>query len=644
MAITERRTSRLTSWQIEPRESGDANRGWRVPNRVRALRPRFVATRPTSAQMRLALLGLLLACLLLGALAPDGTQATRSQTQQAKAALDREIAHARTAAGIPDALLQPVLAQEAQAAAGTGSIFYNYQSAAAAYTQLRQQVLGIEQTALSTLQQQALADMQSFANLLNERRGEGFSEIAAYQARFDTAQQAFVAAKTPADFAQVSTLATTQIQALQALWPAYQKLQTLQAIIKSVHDAGSNTQVAQRFYDQDLAIFHDASTPVNRYQELTSAIDAQIMQIQASAASVQPRILTILLEEFQARIDLLNLYGDAKDAAAFQQQHDADAQQLAANHNFSDLLSLSQTVSKQNDALSSPLIRYKSRYDYKQLDTLVHQPSVAKRMMVNKSGYDGWRSYPIAYEYLDQSNGIGDAADMLSRARTDVDYQSADFRITSLEANLRAMLDNYDAATDEVDERDDNARINPVHERPHASDLQLMQYYGVMSGKVIVISLREQTARFYDNGQMQAFTYVTTGRPGETSIPGFWTAINHHAPNNPNRKSPTPVPPGFGDLFTAPSPKGTPGYYDPTPIHYDVAYHEFGYWLHDAYWRRNFGPETDLAHRDPNAFNGGSHGCVNLPYHTPVINGRTVGVNMEWVYNWTPIGTPIIIY
>ena len=47
----------------------------------------------------------------------------------------------------------------------------------------------------------------------------------------------------------------------------------------------------------------------------------------------------------------------------------------------------------------------------------------------------------------------------------------------------------------------DAARINAVHEQSHASDLQLLQYYNVMSGKVIVVSLREQVARFYDNGQ-----------------------------------------------------------------------------------------------------------------------------------------------
>jgi len=423
------------------------------------------------------------------------------------------------------------------------------------------------------------------------------------------------------------------------LWPAYQKLQTLQAVIKSLHDAGIGTQRAQALYDQDARVFRDAAS-ADRYRALAGVIDAQVIQMQADAATARPYVAKALLDQFQARIDLLRQFLPPGDATAdrYQKQRDDDAARLAAARQLADYAALAGTISGQANAMASPLIRAKARYDYKQLDTLVHLPSVASRMMVNKSGYDGGQSYPIAYEYLDPSNGAGDVAGMLARARNDADYQAADFRATSLAANLRALLDNYDPATDEVDMRDDAARINAAHERPHPADLQLMRYYNVAAGKVIVISLREQVARFYEGGNMAAFTYVTTGRPGDTSIPGFWTAINRHAPDNPNRRSPVPIPGGFGDVFTAPDPAGTPGYYQPTPIHYDVAYNPNGYWLHDAYWRGKFGPETNLPHHDPMAFNGGSHGCVNMPYQT------TVGVNMQWVYNWTPLGTPIIIY
>jgi len=589
----------------------------------------------SSSAQRVTLVTLLLVSALLSACAP---QAQIDQAHTSKAKLDQELTHARNDLGIPDRLLAPITSQEKKVADGDGGLTYDYDKAAQTYAALYNQLLAIEQSAPALLKQQAQQDMQTFATILNQRRGEGFIEVPAYQARYDEAQQAFATAKTAGDYARVGDTAIAQTRALEALWPAYQKLQGLKTVIKWLSDTGLGADQAQQFYDQDLLVFRSAAT-AERYQALTNVIDAQIVQSQADAATAQPYIADAFLKSFQARIDLLKRYGDTAHATTFQQRHDDAAAKLANAHQPADYSAVTTAITQQNTAMTSLLIRAKARYDYQQFYDLAHQPAVANRMMVNKSGYDGGQSYPIAYEYLDPLNGHGDAKEMLDKARTDADFQAADFRATSLMANLRAMLDNFNPATDEVDVRDATARLNPAHKRPHPADLQLMQYYNVADGEVIVIALREQTARFYEKGKMVAFTYVSTGRPGNTSIPGFWTAINRHAPDNPNRYSPEPIPPGYGDVFTAPDPAGTPGYYDPTPIHYDVAYHEFGYWLHDAWWRHTYGPQTNLPHRDPAAFNGGSHGCVNISYEQP-----NRGVNMEWVYRWTPLGTPIIIY
>jgi len=623
------------------------------------------------------MLALLLASALLTACA---SQAQVTQAHANKAKLDQELTHARTDLGIPDRLLAPITTQEKKAAKDDGGLTYDFDNAAKTYAALYTQLIAIEQSAPQTLQQQAQADMQSFADILNQRRGEGFTEVPVYQARYDDAQQAYATAKTPGDYARVSDIATAQSQALQALWPAYEKLQDLKAIIKWLTDTGLGAQQAQQFYDQDLLVFRNAAT-AERYQALTSVIDAQIVQTQADAATAQPFITQILLDGFQARINLLKQYvggfqgssqldaalllqyGNNPTADSFQKQHDDDAAQLAKAPPASNNTTLAATIVKHNNAMNSPLIRAKALYDYTQFDALVRSDAVSKRTIVNKQPdprFHAGAAYPLAYEYigedglLDNDIGIGPASKPETYARTDIGFQSADFRITSLMANLRAMLDNYDPATDEVNALDDSARINPVHEKPHAADLQLMQYYSVTGGKVIIISLREQVARFYDKGNMVGFTYVTTGDLDVPSVPGFWTAINRHSPDDPNSCSthpitcprdtpggnPIAVPPGFGDVFTPP----VPGEYNPTPIHYDIAYHEGGFWLHDAYWRHQLGPETNLPHYDPNAFSGGSHGCVNISYGIPVVNGRQVGWNMQQVYNWTPLGTPIIMY
>lgn len=625
------------------------------------------------------MLALLVLTTLLSACASE-TQVNQAHANKTK--LDQELTHARTDIGIPDRLLTSIVTQEKKTANGDGGLTYNYGDAASAYATLYSQVIAIEQSAPQTLKQQAQQDMQAFAAILNQRRGEGFTEVATYQTRYDAAQQAYTAASTPKDYAGVSDIATAQAQALEALWPAYQKLQDLKTVIKWLTDTSLGAQQAQQFYDQDLAVFRDAAS-AERYQALTSVIDAQIVQSQADAATAQPYIIDSLLKSLQARIDLLRQYvggfqgssqldaalrqqyGNQPAADSFQKQYDAAASKVAAAHQPSDYTAAATIITQQNTAMISLLIRAKALYDYKQFDTLVRSDAVSKRTIINKQTnprFNPGGAYPLAYEYigedglLDNDIGIGPASKPENYARTDKDFQSADFRVTSLMANLRAMLDNYDPATDEVNALDDNARINPVHEKPHATDLQLMQYYNVIGGKVIMVSLREQVARFYDTGNMAGYTYVTTGDLAVPSVPGFWTAINRHSPSDPNNcdrhpqtcprtvpgptGTPIPVPAGFGDVFTPP----VPGEYEPTPIHFDIAYHEGGFWLHDAYWRHQLGPETNLPHYDPNAFSGGSHGCVNIPYGVPVVNGRQIGWNMEQVYNWTPLGTPIILY
>jgi L,D-transpeptidase catalytic domain len=546
------------------------------------------------------MLVLLLAAIVLaiGALGPAALQAHANRAQ-----LDHELTHARIALGIPDRLLTPITSQEQRVTGGAGGLFSNYQEAATTYRLLYTHLLSIEQTAQQTLQQQAQADLQACAAILTQRHAEGFSEVAAYQARFDEALQDYDQAKTPADFAHVSDIATAQTLALQAMWPAYEKLQNLQALIKSLHDAGSSAQLAQRFYDEDLQVFRSAASAAH-YQALTGILDAQIMQVLLDETSAQPYIMPTRLHVFQASIDLLRRYGDTTDAASFQQQHDDDATHLAAASHLSDYQSLARTIATQNAAMAPLLIKAKAAYDLTILRRLVDYAQT--QTVINPADH---QAYPIAPEYADRYVGIGDAANKLSAARTLEQYQGADFEITSLAMGLRAQLDD---------------RTDPTaHDQPHQTDLQVMQYYNVTAGRVAIISLAEQTARFYENGTLVYWSYVTTGRPEHPSAPGYHVAMV--------RLSPT--------LFVSQAPRGSPEWYAPTPIHYaieyNIGYTRSGgdYFLHDAWWRSQFGPYTNLPHHDPAAFNGGSLGCVNFPLAT-----------MQWVYPWTLLGTPIILY
>ena len=541
---------------------------------------------------------LLLAMLLLSmVLSACGADASQQQAQQNKAKLDQELTHARNDLGIPDSLLQPVVTQEQKVSSGEGGLFYNYSDAAANYTLLYNQLIGIEQSSGDLLKQQTQADLDAFTQILAKRRADGFIEADQYQARLDQALQDYDQAKTPGDYARIDAIATANTAALNAMWPAYEKLQAYKTVLDALAKSGADTTLAQSQYDSDLEQFRNAQS-ADRYDALTRTIDGQITQLIAEEASAQPYIASGLLEAFQARIDLLRQYGDTANADMFQKQHDDDAAALAKAHQLADYLTLANNVNKQSDAIAFPLVKAKTLYDLQTLKQLV--ATVNKRTEYNS--YDK-TNYPIAYEYSDKDNGVGNIEPAVLRARTIAQYQAADGGVLGLTANLRAMSDNYDDKT--------------PHNQPHQADLTLMQYYNVMQGKVVIVNFREQTARFYENGSLVNWMYVTTGRPGHTSIPGYHTALA--------KVSPT--------IFNSPFPEGSPDYYAPTPINFAVAYDWNGYFLHDAWWRNKFGPGTEYPHYDPAAFNGGSHGCINFSE-----------AQMSWVYSWIPLRTPIIMY
>lgn len=525
----------------------------------------------------------LVVAMVLNACAPDAHEASANS---AKARLDSELHHAKTDLGIPDYMLKPIETQEQSIASGTSGFNYNWQNAEQNYTLLYSQLVGIEQTAGDTLKAQVEKDIDAFTTALNQRRAQNFSEISAYQTRLDQAVEQFQAAKTPGDYAHLDGFVRGQTAALQAMWPAYLKLQDFTATLRTMRSAGLGSNMGQVEYTQDVDAFHNASS-AERYQTLVGVIDGQIMQLMADETEALPYIGSSMLDAFQARIDLLKQYGESYKS--FQQQHDQDAQELAAAQSLADYLTLAQVINKQTASMQLPLVRGKARYDLSVLQHLINAAQAGNPL--------------DAYEYASGDEGIGIVSYEFQQAVAQSDYEQADADTTVLITNLRALLDNLHDTT-------------PAWQA-HQTDLQLMQVYGIMSGRVVIISLREQTARFYENGKLVYWSYITTGRPEKPSPPGLHYAMEKE----------------YHTEFKSSDPVGSPLWYAPTPINYAILYANYGFFLHDAWWRYKFGPGSNLPHWDPLAFDGGSHGCINFPED-----------NMAWVYNWVPIGAPIVVY
>jgi hypothetical protein len=319
-----------------------------------------------------------------------------------------------------------------------------------------------------------------------------------------------------------------------------------------------------------------------------------------------------------------------------------DITALASAQTSSDFAALTTRVQQQEQALYFPLLKIKAFYD----------TNITLRALIDKGQstttdvtYAGTLyKTPNAYEYADDdlrydrkdTVGIEDAQVRLDQAayresyvsstETLADYQAVEEEAQMFIHNISAMITNL------AQMPTDDAARQAWSMTSHQTDVDLINYYGVQSTNVIVVSLREQKARLYSNGKLvvgpdgQPYAFdVTTGSPDKPTVPGIHCAL-------PPLKGPPE-----GDLFKSPDPPGTPFYYNPTPVHYSFGYSLYGYYMHDGWWRdgTEMGYLTNLPHYDPAAFNGGSHGCINFHY----ANG-----DMGKVYAFSGTGTPIIVY
>ncbi len=198
--------------------------------------------------------------------------------------------------------------------------------------------------------------------------------------------------------------------------------------------------------------------------------------------------------------------------------------------------------------------------------------------------------------------GLGGILDnQLAQAQNDADFQSVIDEANNALFNLH-MLEA------------DAADATPFNQSHH-SDLQLLNHYQ-LKGQVVVVSLAGQAMRVYQNGQLVKAFLISSGQPKVPSLPVVTQELN--------RMSPT--------TFKSSVPKGDPDWYPDTPIMYAIEYHTAGYYLHDAWWQTNFGPETQFPHQN----NGG-------------VQNSTGGINLatndaKWVYDNTNLKTTIVIY
>jgi hypothetical protein len=517
------------------------------------------------------------------------------QTEHNKAQLDTELAQAQHM-GVPTSMLAPIQQQEDRVAQGIAPVTLfgdrnpdsAYQNASISYQVLLAETINVEIQATQLAQRQADLDLGSFADALQLRQQEHYPQVPDFQANLTQAEQQYTQAQTPTDYQKVQAFASTQTQALYLLKGAADQLEQFRHALDQMAAAGVNATLGEQEYQDDQASFAKA-TQIDQLTALQRLIDAQFDQLVADQAATIPFIGTAMLDSFQALIDEAKKYGE--DVTTFQQQHDQDASDLKQAQTLPQYLALSERIRSQTNAMQFILTRGKARYDLQTLQTLI-----------------GQTDHNNDYEYLTCNDAYNDEASRLQAASTLADYQKIDDQLGILITNMNALLTNL---------KDPNYNN---HDQVHQIDLQLMQTYKLTQGKVLIVSLTEQTAREYENGQLVHWNYVVTGRVALPTPPGLWPIFfkEDHI------------------KFKSSEPKNSPFWYPDTPINYAAEYHPGGFFYHDATWRSYFGPGANLPHADYTSgqfSDDGTHGCINMRLS-----------QAQWIYNWLEIGTPTIVF
>ena len=592
-----------------------------------------------------------------------------------KAKLDTELHTAQVSVGVPDELLQPIEQQESVLTAGK-----NKQVAADGYAKLYTQVTELVKLTPSQIQQRAAQDLQSFMQALKPVQNQGFVEASTFQAHYQQAQQQLAAAKTGKEYFAADGYILDQTNAVSQIIPIYNQMQSLDAAVNAQSQALGDTSQPlecalgdvdsfwesesdllsnvgldpssaimvgsgpkfefQSWPTQDITAFRAGQDSAD-YTALVALMRAQMVQLSADTAALLPQQTNAAVKQFQT--DTTTYQQDGGTDTSFQQQASQDAKSLAAATTMSAVSAVSQTVQKQRQAFALPLAKVEAQHDMQTLTNLVLEAD-------SKTTVDPYNNvaYPDGYEYIgiEYDNGhdwaddpldkydtenylggtaIGDARARLANAQTLSDYTAVDSEIQMFITNIQAMLTNLAQMPTSASAREAWSMT------AHQTDIDLIDHYGLQNTKVIVVSLREQEARLYDNGKLavgsdgQPYAFnVTTGNPDLPSVPGLH-CITERLEN-------------YNDV--SPFPKNSPYYYNPTFIHFGMVYSDYGFLVHDAWWRDNadgsgMGYLTNLPHYDPIAFNSGSHGCINFHY----ANG-----DMEKVWDFATIGTPVLVY
>jgi hypothetical protein len=526
------------------------------------------------------------------------------QASKSKARFERALTDARSI-GVPEAMLKPIVYQAQQLAATSAPLTLlddqpandYYSNLTQRYQMLTVQVSGLQTQATQQLNYQAYTDLQNFASILVQRQAQGLIPAKHFVGQLNQQQNLMNQAQYPKDYMQISSKARTAIEALYMMGVAYERLTTLRTSIKQLEASNIDVTALKQLEQYDIEQFHNA-TKLEDFTLLINQMNAQSQMAMTLSTQAIPYVSAARLDQFQRDIEQMKQYGI--DVSTYRKQLASDRVALSKARTSGDYLKVSSQINSHTSASQILVLQAEARHLLKQYNKEVADWG---RIHQFRNAYDG-KLYPLNFPYMTQ--GLAeDLEASLQTAESREDYQAVIDLIKNSLLHLKASEADYSDKT--------------PWKQPHKSDLALLKHHELNSGKVIVVSLVHQAMRIYEDGKLIKAYLVTTGQYDRPTPPGLWRVYAREAPTR----------------FKSSEPKGSAFWYPDTRINYAMLFREGGYYIHDSWWRLDYGPGTQFPHVDSGgnqvfAFNG-SHGCINLPTD-----------QARWVYENTGYSTVVV--
>ncbi|WP_040444198.1 L,D-transpeptidase [Ktedonobacter racemifer] len=569
--------------------------------------PSHVARQTTSARRQARtkrLAQMILLTLLLSALLPlvsacGADPRVQQEKDQSLTKLTQLLKHAQDI-GVPSTTLHPILTQKQNL--DNSSAPWNpfnaqlvdtyYTNAAHSYDQLYLQLQGVIDTTTERTDNQAQDNLQKLQITLAQQRAKGYPT--------ETLQQVYTqnlakmkSAQYPKDYLVVSDATGNAIQTLNMMPATSDKLATLKSTIDLMTEGKVDVTTLKNQYESDQKEMAKATKP-DDLKKIDKTIDVQYQQAAATFKQDIPIIAKAKVDDLETKVNQLKSSG--VDVSNYEKRLAAARDLQQKTKTLDDYKAFSKQIDDDLNAMQKDLIMAQARQLLQQFHNEVKNWGNAHMV----SG-----AYYLNVGYMDQ--GIGSDLDAeLANASTMADYQTALNDIQNAIFHHQMLEADYN----------DKTPYNQVHQ----SDLQLLDHYKLKKGTAVVISMVEETLRFYRDGQLINSFYITAGRQELPALPGLWSVLSRET----NIK------------FKSPYPKGSPYWYEDTPINYAIGYHAGGYFLHDSYWRADYGPGTQFPHVDAtgnSSASNGSHGCINMPT-----------AQAAWLMDNSDWNTSIILY